>query len=292
MSRRLRALWRMSRPAQLLLVVAVYALGVVIARGMGAPLALGPVAAGLLALLPVAASVHYVNEYADHETDRLTTRTPFSGGSGAVPELGVDRSLALRAATATLTVGTVAAVGLWVVGLLSDSALVLLALIAVLGWQYSVGPLALSRRGLGELDNALLGGVVLPHYGAATLAPPGLAVCLAVLPFALVVFCNLLATQWPDRRADAQVGKYTLPTRWSPRRLRRLYLLVAFLAFAGLVALAGGVLPPLVAAAGFLALPFLLWGAATFTRDERPLPTVAGMVVLAVAQLGAWLWVG
>lgn len=292
MNRRAWALWKMSRPSQLLLIVAVYALGVAIARGLGAPLTPDTVLAGLLALLPVAASVHYVNEFADHETDRLTERTLFSGGSGALAATGLDRELALRAAIATLGVGTVLTAGLLFAGLLSAWMVGLLSLIALLGWQYSVGPLALSRRGLGEVDNALLGGLLLPHYGAAALAPPSLAVCYAVVPFTLLVFCNLLATQWPDRHADAKVGKRTLPTRWSPRRLRRVYLLTALLAFASLVALTGSVLPPLVATAGFLALPFLLWGAATFTRDEWPFPTVAGMVVLAVAQLAAWVWVG
>jgi 1,4-dihydroxy-2-naphthoate octaprenyltransferase len=284
----------MARPAQLLLIAAVYALGVVIAVGTGETLSLPAVLAGLAALLPTAASVHYANEYADRETDRLTstagTRTPFSGGSGALAGTGLSPRLARDATVATGLLGALLTALLFATGRLPVWAAGLLFAIALLGWGYSLPPVELSRRGLGELDNALLGGLVLPHYGAATLGPPSLAVCLAVLPFALLVFANLLATQWPDRWPDAFAGKFTLPTRWSPRRLRRLHLLSVTGAFALLPVLWGWVLPPAVVLASLLALPFAAWGVATFTRDERPFPTVAAMVVTAVAQLVAWTY--
>jgi 1,4-dihydroxy-2-naphthoate octaprenyltransferase len=287
------AVWRMDRPSQLLLIVAVYALGVAIAVGSGTTLDPRAVLVGLLALLPVAASVHFANEFADYETDRLTSergsRTPFSGGSGAADT--VPRSVAW---TATLTAGVVGALlslGLVLVGWLSPGAFLFLAAIALLGWAYSLPPVALSRRGLGEVDNALLGGLLLPHYGATVLAPPSLVVCLAVVPFTLLVFANLLATQWPDREVDAATGKFTLPMRWSPRRLRGVHLAAVVAAFASLAALTGPVLPPVVTAASLAAVPFAVWGVATFTRDERPFPTVAAMVVMAVAQLLAWAFV-
>ena len=110
------------------------------------------------------------------------------------------------------------------------------------------------------------------------------------MPFALLVFAILLATQWPDRWADAFAGKYTLPTRWPPRRLRRLHLASVVGAFALLPLLWGWVLPPVVALASLLGLPLAAWGVVTFTRDDRPFPTVAAMVVVAVAQLVAWTY--
>ncbi|MEA5387801.1 hypothetical protein VB779_12690 [Haloarculaceae archaeon H-GB11] len=48
---------------------------------------------------------------------------------------------------------------------------------------------------LGELDNAALGGLVLPVYGASVLDDPLLTTALAVVPFFLVVLLNLIATQ-------------------------------------------------------------------------------------------------
>ncbi|WP_254823992.1 prenyltransferase [Haloglomus halophilum] len=283
------ALWTTSRPDQLLLVVAVYAMGATIAVAQGAALSAGAALAGLAALLPTAASIHYANEYADYETDALTDRTPFSGGSGGLHEARLPKRLARDAMLATAVVAALVAGLLWATGALPTVAAAVLVVSAVLGWGYSLPPLALAWNGLGELDNAVLGGLLLPHYGAAALAGSfELAVCLAVLPFTALVFVNLLATQWPDRRADAAVGKRTLPTRWSPARLRVAYVAGTVVAFGSLAALWGRVIPPLVAGATLLALPFVAWGAATYTRDEWPFPTVAAMVVAAVAQLLAW----
>ncbi|PSP98119.1 1,4-dihydroxy-2-naphthoate octaprenyltransferase [Halobacteriales archaeon QS_4_70_19] len=283
------ALWTTSRPDQLLLVVTVYALGAVIAVATGAPLAPDQVVAGVVALLPVAASVHYANEYADYETDALTDRTPFSGGSGGLHAARLPRRLARDAALAAGGLGALVTAWLRLDGTLPATAAAVLAVVAVLGWEYSLPPLALAWHGFGEVDNALLGGLLLPHYGAAALAGTvELTVCLAVLPFTALVFVNLLATQWPDRRADAAVGKRTLPTRWSPARLRVAYLVGVAVAFGSLAALWGRVLPPLVAGATLVAFPFVAWGAAAYTRDGGPFPSVAAMVVVAVAQLLAW----
>lgn len=284
-----------SRPAQLLLVVAVYALGVALATAHGAPLEERRVLAGLLALVPTAGGIHYANEYADYETDKLTDRTPFSGGSGALQATDVRRGLVLNAATVALTVGGVAAALFALQGLLPRQAVWILAGGAVLGVQYSLPPLAFARRGLGELVNAALGGVVLPCYGAAVLGGLDRAVILTVVPFAWFVLANMFETQWPDRHADADVGKDTLAVRWRPRRLRAGYAVAVVAGFASLLALTDGVLaaapdvfPWLVTYATLPAMPLFAWGTVRFTRREVPYPAVVGMVMVAVLQLTAW----
>ena len=288
----LEALVRMSRPSHLLLITTVYGFGASIAIASGAPVDSIQIAIGLLALLPVAASVHYANEYADHETDALTVRTPFSGGSGALRDTGLDRSIAIRAAWISIGLG----LGFAVICLLHGypiSALGVLTIGAVIGWQYSVPPLQLAWRGLGELDNALAGGVVLPAYGyAASAGSVDLVVIVASVPFFALVFANLLDTTWPDRKADAKVGKATLATRWSRRRLRLLYLAAVGLWIGSTLALRGSVLPPLVADAGLVVLPLAGWGFLRYTRSRSPFPTVATMVLTAVIYLLTWSWVG
>ena len=295
----LRALFEMSRPDQLLLMALLYATGVLVALVGGATVNPLPVVTGFLLFLPVAVSVHYANEYADYETDRLTTPTPFSGGSGALVRTDLPRGLALRAAVAALVVAAVA-VGV-VVGvergggtaLAPDATAVgLLSLIAVLGWQYSLPPLALAWHGWGELDNALLGGVLLPVYAVAVAGEVRLASVLAFLPFGCVVFVNLLATTWPDRRADAAVGKATLATRLSAGRLRWLYAGGLLASGVSMAAVHGGAVPAVVCWASLLAAPLLLWGLLAYTRQRSPFPTVAGMVVLAGAQFVGWVVVG
>lgn len=284
------ALWLMSRPSQLLAVALVYLIGVAVGRAMGYSASVAAAVWGLAALLLVAVSIHYANEYADAETDALTDRTPFSGGSGAMVRLGVSPRLAWRGAWAALAAGWLVAVVALVVGQLSGLALLVLAIGSLFGWMYSLPPLRLAWRGWGELTNALLGGLALALYGyAVAVGRIDAVVVWAILPFTLLVFVNLLATTWPDRTADAQVGKRTLATRWSVARLRGVYLVVAVAAVGLLWVLP---LPAPVMQASLLVVPFLVWGGYAYTRQHSPLPTVAAMVVLAVATLAGWFWAG
>ncbi len=288
------ALWGMARPLIMLSVVLVYLSGLLIARAhgyAGTPHAAEKIVWGLVALLLVSVSIHYTNEYADHETDALTVPTRYSGGSGVLPGGAVPRVLALQAAWAALLLG-LALAGLGVaLGRLNIPALLCLVLGAAGGWMYSLPPLRLAWRGWGELDNALLGGLLLHLYGYSVLSGGfDLRVGLIVLPFALLTFNNLLATTWADRRADAQVGKYTLATRLTVSQLRRLYAGVAVTAFVLLLLLAGTLLPLPVVLASLAALPLVLWGARTYTRSHNPYPSSNAMVVLLLAQMLGWFF--
>lgn len=285
-------LFKSSRPSQLLLIIGVYGFGAKIAQTAGAVLSQTPLVAGGVALLPTAASVHYANEYADYETDALTDRTPFSGGSGALAHTGLPRTVPLYAAIISLLLGTVLTAIFALSGLLSPTAIILLALIAVFGWQYSVAPLKLAWRGWGELDNAALGGLVLPVYGAAVVDGPLRFVALASVPFFLLVLLNLFATQWPDREADEQAGKYTLAVQWSSDRLRRAYVGIAMLAGISLVGLTGRIIPLPVALAAVPVAPLVAYGAYGYTKRHVPWPTVTAMVALLVLQAGGWCWIG
>lgn len=279
----------MSRPAQLSMIILVYGLGVLLAFARGTVTSVGPILLGFVALIPTALSVHYINEYADFETDALSEGTAFSGGSGALQNSQLPRSFARDATVVTgLLVPVVLLLGAGVGVVLSPTAVALLAAILLLGWGYSVGP-AFAWNGLGELDNALVGGVLLPLYGvAATAGTISASAVLVVLPFGVVLFCNLLATHWPDREADAQVGKETLATRWSRRRLKATYGAALGL-YIGLVALLwGGPLPLPVAVASAMVIPHFLWAFKEYTVRESPAPTVGAMASLATLQTIAW----
>jgi 1,4-dihydroxy-2-naphthoate octaprenyltransferase len=163
----------------------------------------------------------------------------------------------------------------------------------VVGLAYPLPPFALIRRGIGEIANAVLGGLLLPMYGFAVVATPTALAWLSVLPFTLLVGCNLLATHWPDVDADRAVGKRTLVVRWSPSRIRGVYgvLVVTSTALAA-VLWRSGVYPDPVAIAHAAPLPFLLWGGAVLTRQRSPFPSVLAMVLLAVMSTASWWWVG
>jgi 1,4-dihydroxy-2-naphthoate octaprenyltransferase len=286
-----RALFETSRPAQLLLVLAVYGFGAKVATAEGAQFSPTALAAGAVVLLPTAASIHYANEYADYETDAVTDRTPFSGGSGALHRTGLPRTVPLYAGLVSLALGAVLTAAFAFAGVFSPLTVAVLAVSTLFGWQYSLGPLQLAWRGWGELDNAALGGLALPVYGAAVLDGPVGFVALVSVPFFLVVLLNLFATQWPDREADAQAGKRTLAVQWPRRRLRRTYVAIALVAGAALLALTASVLPLVVALASLVVAPLVGYGAYGYTRRRVPWPTVAAMVLLLAVQALGWCWV-
>jgi 1,4-dihydroxy-2-naphthoate octaprenyltransferase len=284
-------LFKTSRPSQLLLILGVYLLGAKIAQANGAAMAISTLVAGAVPLVLGSASVHYANEYADYETDALTERTPFSGGSGALQQAGAPRSIPLRAGMMTLLTSALLAAALALTGWLETPALAVLTFSVVVGWQYSVGPLKLAWRGFGEVTNAALGGLALPVYGGAVLGGSLSDVALASVPFFLLVLLNLFATQWPDREADGAVGKDTLAVQWEPTRLQRVYGLVAVAAGVSLVALHPSVLPTAVVLASLPVAPLVLWGWWGYTRRHVPVPTVSAMVGLALFQFLGWCWV-
>jgi 1,4-dihydroxy-2-naphthoate octaprenyltransferase len=279
----------MARPSHLLLIMCVYGFGATVAWGMGRSPDMKMLVAGALVLLLVSASVHFANEYADAETDAHTQRTLFSGGSGALKRYGLPRRLPLGAAWMSLILGGIGAAAFYRVGMLSPISFILLGMGSFFGWMYSLPPLAFAWRGWGELVNASLGGVLLPLYGFATqTARIDPAAVMACLPFAGLVFNNLLATQWADRSADAAVGKFTLAVRWPSRRLRWLYLIVLGATALAVVSSHGWLVPALASWGSALALPLSIWGLARYARRRDPFPSVAAMVAFLFIQWAGW----
>ncbi|SHG83446.1 prenyltransferase [Halobaculum gomorrense] len=282
----------MTRPSQVLLIVVVYWLGVAIALARGGSFDAVAVAAGAGATVATAVTVHYANEYADYDTDRRTERTPFSGGSGALVDLDVPdpRRFAWRA---TVVSGVVAVAAVLAVGAVGVSLATQASLLAVfgLGWAYSLPPVRLIARGVGEATNVLLGALVLPLAGYATVASPDAVAVLALAPFAWLVVPNLLATHYADREADAATGKRTLAVRLSVSQVRRLGVVFAA-GYPVLVAVVSlvGLFPSVVVVAHVLAVLPAAWTARTLTRRRSPLPAVAAMVTLAATTSLAWTW--
>jgi 1,4-dihydroxy-2-naphthoate octaprenyltransferase len=289
----LAAFWSLSRPSQVLAVVLVFLMGVLGAYALENDFSLGQALWAFAVTLPLTVSIHYANEYADVETDALTERTSFSGGSGVLPAGIVSRMAVLRWAVGLLLLSMLLQGAGWAGGALSWQSGVVWLAIAAGGWAYSMPPVALSWRGWGELDNALLGGVIMPVYGylSQSTAVP-LNFYLSCLPFTIIVFVNLLATTWPDRLADAAVGKFTLVTRLRRRTLRGLFLGLCVAAYGLLAALLWVEVPAAVVVGGMLALPFSGWAWLRYTKQESPAPAVGAMVIMMVGTLGGWVVAG
>jgi len=283
----------MSRPGPLVAALLAWLLGASILYGKGSRFGLSSFVLGFASVLMVILSLHYANEYADYETDSLTRRTLYSGGSGVLPSGLVARELALQASAACIVLGLVLQMLGVLYGFLSWSGMVGLIVGAFFGYMYSLPPMKLSYRGLGELDNSLLGGVGAPMLAYINLGGRLDASTLATcIPFTLLVFNNLLASTWPDREADRKADKLTLATLWNKRTLRRLYWTVAGATYVALIILyLTRQLPLPVAATGLLSLPLSILGGLQYTKATISRAAIYAMVVMQCGQMASWLLV-
>ena len=221
----------MTRPLHLVAVTIVFAAGL-LHRVETAEIDWIAVGIGTFSLLLIASRIHVANEYADFETDALTIHTPFSGGSRVLPESDIPRSKVFHFAGLSSLFGFFIA-GLGVrLGYLSDLSLAILLVGGILGWMYSLPPLSLAWNGLGELDNAIAGAMLLPSYGIFVSSQAIVASdVLAFKPFSLHSFLFLLATSSSDREADSASGKWTQASRIAPRKLRLLHKVIDFVLY-------------------------------------------------------------
>jgi 1,4-dihydroxy-2-naphthoate octaprenyltransferase len=154
----------------------------------------------------------------------------------------------------------------------------------------------LAWNGFAEIANGFIGGMILPTFGYAVLAGNEgdyLRVLLACLPYGLLVTTTAMATTYPDRVADKQVGKRTLATWMSMAGLRRVYLVITIGAVVALIILLWtGILPPQVFATSLVILPALVLAYRAYTRDINPHATARAAMMLAFAQTSAWFWLG
>lgn len=272
------ALLAMARPSQIALIVIVYAAGVMLALWRDGMASSGGIILGLVLLLPAVAAVHWANEAADVTTDALTTRTRFSGGSGASARASVEPSTLLRWALLLAAIVAAVAAVLVIAGWLPLQAGALLVVGLAGGLSYSAAPVSLMRRGVGEPTNAILGGLLLPLYGVAAARGHVEALdVLAFLPFTFITLCSVMATAWPDRVADGLTGKRTLQVRLDRGKLRIIYggFAIAWVGMTAVVIASGAAPFPL---ATLTLLPLVWLGWTWYTRRISPWPSVAAMV--------------
>lgn len=278
----------MARPLMLAAGVLVYALGISMSTHVTGAVDWIRAAAGLVVLLMANLCAHFADEYADRDTDALSRRTWFSGGSGVLPAGIVTPTFALQAALVTGAGVLLAGAAFAAMGWLSLSAFGIAWLGLIGGWCYSMPPFALERRGWGEVTNAALGALLIPLFGFTTQhGEPTLGAILALLPVFTITMVNLLGVHWADRRADTAVGKRTLVVILGRHTLHLHRALVA-LTYGLTSLLAGGVLPLSVVIAIMLTLPLSMWATARFTQHERDGMSSIAMAALMVAACVGW----
>jgi 1,4-dihydroxy-2-naphthoate octaprenyltransferase len=237
----------------------------------------------LLGALAAHVSVNAFNEYFDFRSglDLRTRRTPFSGGSGTLPEnphlAGRALGVAVVSALVTALVGIyflqLRGLGLLPLGLLG--LVVILAytpLLAHNAWLCLIAP----GLGFGPL-------MVMGTYFSLTGRYSWTAFLASLIPFFLVNDL-LLLNQFPDVEADRTVGRRNFPILIG--RVRSSYIYAGFLALAFLTIVVGVLLGRLPATAllGLAALAVGLpaaVGARRHAEDiEKLMPSLAKNVIV------------
>lgn len=252
------AVVRASRPNFLVLAPLCVGLGIAIAWQQGLSPALLDTLLVFVGAVLAHAAVNLLNEYEDFTSglDLMTRRTPFSGGSGALPELPSAARGVLWAGLGTL--GLVIAIGgyfLWLRGLpmfVLGAAGVILVL-TYTRWITRSPWLCLLAPGIGFGPVMVLGAMI--ALGAQLDAAA--IVCASVA--LLLVSELLLINQIPDAEADRMIGRRHLVITLGPTVAARVVsglLLGSHLLI--VVATLAGILPPSSLLA-LLSLPGALW---------------------------------
>mgnify|MGYP000054636087 CR=1 FL=1 len=228
----------MTRPGFLVITAVACVLGMSVAAACGH----GPHVWSALATLMLAVLMHaaanVLNDYHDaiSGADNANTQGlfPFTGGARLIQtgRVTVQETHTLAKALFVFLIPC----GLWL-AVQTGGGLVVLGLMGLLlSWAYSSPPLALMKRGLGELTVAFTWGLVVVgadyvQRGQFFVIPSAVAVS-----FALLVGNILVINGFPDAQADAQVGKRTLVVRLGARWSAWAYLFFALSAYVWLAA--------------------------------------------------------
>ena len=227
---------RSMRPPFLLLTLSCCALAFSAAAASGQmqdPVLMLPI---LLLALFAHISVNILNEYLDFSSglDLSTIRTPFSGGSGALPEDPESSSAVMQVALFSLII--TAGLGLYLslrlgLHLLVPGLLGIAIIIAYTRWINRLPWLCLIAPGLG------FGPLMVGVSYVALSEPMDLPVfLLTLIPFFLVNNL-LLLNQYPDIEADRAAGRNHIPIRYGITVSNLIFLAFLLAAFSLVVAL-------------------------------------------------------
>nr|WP_298374971.1 prenyltransferase [uncultured Halomonas sp.] len=297
MSSSIAAVTRATRPSFLILAPLCVLLGISLAVNQPISLHGLDVALVLIGGLLAHAGVNLLNEYDDFHSglDLITRRTPFSGGSGALPEHPSAAPQVLITALATL-VG-IAAIGVYFLWLRGWPMLIVglsgvFLMVAYTRWLTRSPLWCLLAPGLGFGPIMVLGTLIALGGRVDETALMGSAVTL------MLVSELLLINQFPDVEADRRIGRRHLPivvglpvaSRWVAGLLLGAYGLIALGRLYGLL--------PMDAWLAFLTLPAALWIALRLPKalkDEEALQKIMSINVttllstLLLLAVGMWV---
>jgi 1,4-dihydroxy-2-naphthoate octaprenyltransferase len=256
---KLKTVTQSMRVPFLLLTFACVFLGASIVVANQVPINFPFLGLALMGALLAHISVNTLNEYFDFKSglDLVTDKTPFSGGSGALPQnpqmLGAVFKVGVASLAATLLIGSffiwkhgIAIMPIGIAGL-------------VLIWTYT-----------GWVNKHPFICLVAPGFGFGFLMVVGTSFVLAgnflpqswllvaAVPFFLVNNL-LLLNQYPDIKADASVGRNHFPIAYGVERSSMVYGLFTIATFSIIIACIMTGLLPMLSLIALLPMPLALF---------------------------------
>jgi 1,4-dihydroxy-2-naphthoate octaprenyltransferase len=292
--RAIRLFIKLSRPFFLLGAILVYALGVGIARYLGGTIDWGLYFLGQAWVTTLQLATHYFNEYFDSPADAANAnRTLFSGGSGALGEDGLPREVAFWAGIASLTGVTSFTVMLLRTNGFNPALYIVMGLIFLGAFFYSIPPVRLVETGYGELTTSIVVASLVPalafilQYGELHRL-----VTMSTFPLIALHLAMMLAFELPDYANDLKFEKLTLMVRigWERGMTFHNILILAAYLLIGLAMLFG--FPTPVALPALLSLPlglFQIWYINRIAAGEKPNWNFLGVLAVLVFGVTTYL---
>lgn len=188
--------------------------------------------AALLGVVSLHTAANLINDYYDSKgSDIVNARvTPFSGGSRAIQEEGLNPGAVKNMALFSLSIALVTMV--WMI--IAERPLVIPIGLAGLfiAWAYSTPPLQLMSKGWGETVIFFAFGplVTLGAYYAIT-GTMTLNSFVLGIPQGFLITGVIWINEFPDYEADKSVGKRNLVVRMGPGKARYLYCVIMSMSF-------------------------------------------------------------
>jgi 1,4-dihydroxy-2-naphthoate octaprenyltransferase len=242
----------------------------------------------LLGAILAQSGINVLNDYYDHlnGTDEQNTGRifPFTGGSRFIQNKLLTPQQTLQFGLGLF--GVTIAIGL-ILTFISGPELIIIGLIGLfIGWAYSAPPIKLNSNGFGELSVAFGFGIIIP-LGAAYAQTGTLSMVpvYAAFAYALLVTNLLYINQFPDREADDKAGKHHLVVRLGADIAKWGYLVIATVAYLGLLALVLLEWLPALALLGLIAAPISMAAGLKLIWYAHTPEKLAGAIQLTILSI-------
>lgn len=246
------------RPPFLVLTLACVFLGLAVSLSSRSSIGVSAATLVLLGAILAHVSVNVLNEYYDFKSglDLKTEKTPFSGGSGALP--GHPQAAGAALALGVVSLAAVVSIGIYFIAMrgvkiLPIGLIGIILIAAYTPWINRSPVLCLLAPGIG-FGTLMIGGTSLVLTGEIT----RLAWLVSFVPFFLTNNL-LLLNQFPDVTADAGAGRRTFPIAYGFNKSRFVYavsMTAAYTLIAGLI-VAGAI--PALAVIALIPMPFAIF---------------------------------